>query len=290
MSGEIRRVLGDAEGPHTRVLAVDAFSFVPARQRRLLPLALLAVSLQAAGAEGLRLLGAADAGTPSGGVALLDRAELEELLTALASPVETTDPVGWTAVRLVFDVNGNIPPLCSDAEPADLVLVVAPSADGFQWRVEDGDASPVAGFRLSAESVSAMMDLTAPLLLSGSVLTEVVGRLRDRTDLDLVATATHLHRPRPDVGPYVAPRDELEEQVAAIWARALDLETVGVDDDFFELGGHSLVAAEVVRQLRRVLGVEFPAQAMYLDPTVTGLVDQVRAGRFARARPSSESR
>ncbi|MBN0134002.1 hypothetical protein JTL58_34585, partial [Pseudomonas aeruginosa] len=51
--------------------------------------------------------------------------------------------------------------------------------------------------------------------------------------------------PAPDASllqeAYVAPRSELECQVAAIWQEVLKLQRVSLDDHFFELGGHSLL-------------------------------------------------
>ena len=47
---------------------------------------------------------------------------------------------------------------------------------------------------------------------------------------------------RPELSQaYVAPRNELEAQIAAIWERQLGLRGVGVDDNYFELGGDFLV-------------------------------------------------
>src|SRR4030066_1235848 len=39
---------------------------------------------------------------------------------------------------------------------------------------------------------------------------------------------------------YEAPRNEIEEKLAEVWQKVLDIEKVGINDDFFELGGHSL--------------------------------------------------
>ena len=48
---------------------------------------------------------------------------------------------------------------------------------------------------------------------------------------------------------YVAPRNELEETVADVWASVLSLERVGINDDFYELGGGSLQSLRIVALL-----------------------------------------
>ena len=55
---------------------------------------------------------------------------------------------------------------------------------------------------------------------------------------------------------YVAPRDEKEEALAAIWAEVLGVDRVGINDDFFELGGDSLLVIRVVTKANKAnLGV-----------------------------------
>ncbi|MFC4497876.1 amino acid adenylation domain-containing protein, partial [Streptomyces ovatisporus] len=61
--------------------------------------------------------------------------------------------------------------------------------------------------------------------------------------------------PAPDQGSYalseyVAPRTPVEEQVAAVWATALEVDRVGVHDSFFDLGGDSIRAVALVGALR----------------------------------------
>lgn len=72
---------------------------------------------------------------------------------------------------------------------------------------------------------------------------------------------------------FVAPRDEREEAVAAVWSDLLGIADIGVHDDFFELGGHSLLATRVVARLLDVLDVELPLSALMEAPTVAALCE-----------------
>jgi len=48
---------------------------------------------------------------------------------------------------------------------------------------------------------------------------------------------------------YVAPRNEIEHQLVAIWQEILELEKVGVQDDFFLIGGDSILAIKVMNMI-----------------------------------------
>ena len=76
---------------------------------------------------------------------------------------------------------------------------------------------------------------------------------------------------------YVAPRNQLENEVAAIWAGVLNLERVGVHDNFFQLGGHSLLATQVISRVRLMIGVEVPLRRFFENPTVAGLAAFIQA-------------
>jgi acyl-coenzyme A synthetase/AMP-(fatty) acid ligase/acyl carrier protein len=76
-------------------------------------------------------------------------------------------------------------------------------------------------------------------------------------------------RPSLDT-PFRAPRNELEQQLAELWATALDVDQVGIDDDFYELGGDSLVAVRLLLRVEQHFGVNIPA-AFFAQPTVAHL-------------------
>lgn len=52
---------------------------------------------------------------------------------------------------------------------------------------------------------------------------------------------------------HVAPRTELEQTLAAIWAEVLERGAGGVTDNFFELGGHSLLATQIASRVQKTL-------------------------------------
>ncbi|HEY0606297.1 MAG TPA: phosphopantetheine-binding protein, partial [Herpetosiphonaceae bacterium] len=77
---------------------------------------------------------------------------------------------------------------------------------------------------------------------------------------------------RPDQkASYVAPQNELERSLAAIWQQALGVEKVGVYDNFFDLGGHSLLMIQVHTQLRSELNRELAVIDMFKYPTISDL-------------------
>ncbi len=93
--------------------------------------------------------------------------------------------------------------------------------------------------------------------------------------------------PNPELGrpamesAYVAPRTALEQRLAELWASALGIQQVGVNDDFFELGGHSLVATQLVVRIRSELRVEFPLRAFLERPTVAALAQLIEGSAAA---------
>jgi amino acid adenylation domain-containing protein len=87
---------------------------------------------------------------------------------------------------------------------------------------------------------------------------------------------------------YVAPRDALEEEIAAIWADLLGVERVGVLDDFFALGGHSLLATQMIIRIRRT-HADIQLHALLRAPTVAALADVIRGSEGDQAPPGFSS-
>jgi amino acid adenylation domain-containing protein/FkbM family methyltransferase len=70
---------------------------------------------------------------------------------------------------------------------------------------------------------------------------------------------------------YVAPQTPVEELLAGIWADALRVEQVGVDDNFFKLGGHSLLATQIISRINEVFRAKVPLRSLFDAPSVRGL-------------------
>lgn len=71
--------------------------------------------------------------------------------------------------------------------------------------------------------------------------------------------------------PYVAPRTEVEIQLAQLWEKLLNLETVGIQDSYFDLGGTSLLSVELFAQIENCFGKKLPLTALVEAPTVEQL-------------------
>ncbi|MBJ2240825.1 non-ribosomal peptide synthetase [Pseudomonas sp. MF6768] len=74
---------------------------------------------------------------------------------------------------------------------------------------------------------------------------------------------------------YLAPRSELEQTLATIWAEVLKVEQVGVLDNFFELGGHSLLATQIASRVQKSLQRDVPLRAMFECSTVAELATYI---------------
>jgi amino acid adenylation domain-containing protein len=69
---------------------------------------------------------------------------------------------------------------------------------------------------------------------------------------------------------HVEPRTEAERVLAALWARALGLESVSVTANYFELGGDSIGSIQIVARARQA-GLRFTPRQMFEHQTVAEL-------------------
>ncbi len=79
---------------------------------------------------------------------------------------------------------------------------------------------------------------------------------------------------------YIAPRNELENTVARIFADILNIEKVGVTDNFFELGGHSLRATRLINRIEEVAGAKVSLKDIFVYPTVEMLCSLISENKI----------
>jgi amino acid adenylation domain-containing protein len=81
------------------------------------------------------------------------------------------------------------------------------------------------------------------------------------------------------------PRTSLEEALAEAWKEALDLSSIGIDDNFFDAGGDSIRSIKV-RAKALAKGVNFTLQQLFQNPTVRKLSEEIS---HAHVEPESSS-
>ncbi|HEV7509451.1 MAG TPA: beta-ketoacyl synthase N-terminal-like domain-containing protein [Thermoanaerobaculia bacterium] len=98
-----------------------------------------------------------------------------------------------------------------------------------------------------------------------------------------VAPVQTLHA-RPSLAtPFVAPRGEVEERVAAVWREILGLSEVGVHDSFLELGGDSLLATRLMARLREEMGADLAMDRLFAEPTIAAVAAALVEARASQA-------
>ncbi|MGA4844505.1 AMP-binding protein [Streptomyces sp. G45] len=99
-----------------------------------------------------------------------------------------------------------------------------------------------------------------------------------------------LPEPRPADDPYRAPRNHTERVLAEVFAKALELDRIGIDDDFFDLGGNSLRAIRLVGLIRAELKQEVSIRTLFAARTIAGLADQWQDSTAQASRPTLRRR
>ncbi|WP_346842928.1 amino acid adenylation domain-containing protein, partial [Rhodococcus sp. A14] len=190
------------------------------------------------------------------------RIELGEIEAVLRSHPEVTG-----AAVLVY----------SDAATGDhLVAYVVPAS---------GRAVDAAALRAYASGALPSYMLPSVVVLLDEFPLNTSGKL-DRTAL-----------PDPEFGSnateYVAPRNEVEQRVADVFADVLDAGRIGVHDSFFDLGGNSLSVTRVTARITEATGTRLSVRDVFDAPTVAALAlridsttSAVRPGLTAVTRPA----
>ncbi len=90
-------------------------------------------------------------------------------------------------------------------------------------------------------------------------------------------------RNRQSGKPFVAPRNDIERQIAEIWKEMLHIPQAGIYDSYYELGGNSLRAMEVVFKIQESLNTQLGLSDFLSHPTIASLASFFAGEQSARA-------
>ena len=86
---------------------------------------------------------------------------------------------------------------------------------------------------------------------------------------------------------FVAPGNEIEETLAAIWADLLKVDRVGVRDNFFLCGGSSLLAAEMLMRAEQAFGARVGLDEFFRRSTLADLAAAIASTTSSGAQPDA---
>jgi amino acid adenylation domain-containing protein len=127
-------------------------------------------------------------------------------------------------------------------------------------------------------------------ILSAGMLTQIVvsvGDLQSRREKWIKqktpsednsgAESSRFHSvPRPGLrNAFVAPRDEIEKDIAEMWQEVLGIHAIGIYDNFFELGGHSLLGTQIISRIRNKFHEDISVRTLFTSPTIKDLAEVI---------------
>jgi acyl carrier protein len=75
----------------------------------------------------------------------------------------------------------------------------------------------------------------------------------------------------------VAPRSEIEKDLARLFVETLGLDPISVHDNFFELGGDSVMATHIVARVRDSWNVDLTISGFFELPTIADLAPVIES-------------
>jgi surfactin family lipopeptide synthetase A len=83
----------------------------------------------------------------------------------------------------------------------------------------------------------------------------------------------------------IAPQNDVEKRLVAIWQKVLGTTSEDVGQDFFELGGHSLLAARLLAHIEKEFGRSLSLAFVFQSPTIEQMAESLlSAGQTLRER------
>ncbi|RXV64360.1 SDR family NAD(P)-dependent oxidoreductase [Burkholderia stabilis] len=101
----------------------------------------------------------------------------------------------------------------------------------------------------------------------------LAAQIRDDAEHRLAAPADDVHARR---APYAPPTNDAQALLVPIFAAALKLDALGIDDNFFDCGGHSILAIGLVYRINEAFGTSLSVADIFMAPTVRRLAERMR--------------
>ncbi|WP_299497302.1 non-ribosomal peptide synthetase, partial [uncultured Shewanella sp.] len=77
---------------------------------------------------------------------------------------------------------------------------------------------------------------------------------------------------------YVAPRNDLENQLYQVWQQVLGSKRIGIHDNFFRIGGDSISAIRLSAKARELANIDIPLAELFKYPTIAKLAQHLDYG------------
>lgn len=220
-----------------------------------------------------------------GGVVVIDYAAANAFLDAYAMsrraaydlPVISVNWDAWQEVGMAADAVEHLPKNMQAARRHALqhAIPTAGGVDAFS-RLLNVAAPQIV---VSAHDVRAVME-SLDAADAERLATAEVGTQEDSVKPATDSGSTQHARPTLSTE-LVAPRNEDEEKLAAIWSGLLGIDSIGVNDDFFELGGHSLLGTRVLSRIKEEFSLKLPLRVVFEAPTIAMLAERIESLRWA---------
>ena len=149
----------------------------------------------------------------------------------------------------------------------------------FVW-THDGDVrlaacAVVDGEPVDAEALGDFAKLRLPDYMVPSLITFVPALPRNTNGkLDRAALVADPGQVRHS-NSHVAPRNEVEQIIAAIYRELLGAGNPSVNDSFYRLGGHSLLATQLLSRVNEAFGLRLALPVMFESDTVASLAQVI---------------
>lgn len=91
-------------------------------------------------------------------------------------------------------------------------------------------------------------------------------------------------------GTYLAPKSDIEKQIAGIWKEVLQLKKISTNSNFFDLGGNSLKIMEVESKLCKEYKREIPLAKLFEYSTISSLAEFIGGIEAEKDVPGSRGR